>query len=402
MSPRARMEYLEAIYLRYQKASFKEKTIILNEFCLNSGYHRKHAIRLLNHFKRFTKPKPKKRGKPSKYNKLSILKPLKKIWLAANLPCSKRLKVILPLWLPSYVKEFGSLSLEVVKALHRISPATLDRLLEPARVKYRGRGRTTTKPGTLLRKQIPIKTNQWDETKPGFLEADTIAHCGESLLGDFIYTLDTVDIATGWTEQRAVWGKGETEILRQIQDIEDSLPFPLLGFDSDNGSEFLNWHLMRHFHQRDKPVQFTRSRPYHKDDNAHVEQKNWTHVRQWFGYHRLDKRVLVGLMNHLYSQEWRLYHNFFLPSVKLMEKKLVDGKAFKRYDQPKTPYQRVLESPYVSASVKHSLKEQFENLNPFRLRKAMEDKLHTIFKILCSKKPMVTIPLSSFLSGNIH
>ena len=402
MGPRARMEYLEAIYLRYQKASLKEKTMILNEFCLNCGYHRKHAIRLLNHFKRFTKPKAKKRGKPSKYNKASVLEPLKKIWLAANLPCSKRLKAILPLWLPSYVQEFGSLSLEVVQSLRRISPATLDRLLEPTRVTYRGRGRTTTKPGTLLRKQIPIKTNQWDETKPGFLEADTIAHCGETLLGQFAYTIDTVDIVTGWTEQRAVWGKGETEVLRQIQDIEDSLPFPLLGFDCDNGSEFLNWHLMRHFNQRDQPVQFTRSRPYHKDDNAHVEQKNWTHVRQWFGYHRLDKPVLVGLMNHLYPQEWRLYHNFFLPSVKLVEKKLVDGKAMKRYDQPKTPYQRVLESPYVSASVKRSLKEQFETLNPFRLRKAIENKLNTIFKTLCSKKPMVTIPLSSFLSGNIY
>ena len=402
MSPRARMEYLEAIYLRYKKASFKEKTMILNEFCLNCGYHRKHAIRVLNHFKRFTKPKPNKRGKPSQYNKPSILEPLKKIWLAANLPCSKRLKVILPLWLPSYAKEFGPLSLEVLKALRRISPATLDRLLEPARVKYRGRGRTTTKPGTLLRKQIPIKTNQWDETKPGFLEADTIAHCGETLLGQFVYTIDSVDIATGWTEQRAVWGKGETEVLKQIQDIEDFLPFPLLGFDCDNGSEFLNWHLMRHFDHRDKPVQFTRSRPYHKDDNAHVEQKNWTHVRQWFGYHRFDKRVLVGLMNHLYTQEWRLYHNFFLPSVKLIEKKLVDGKAMKRYDQPKTPYQRVLESSYVSASVKRSLKEQFETLNPFRLRKAIEDRLNTIFRILRSKKPMVTIPLSSFLSGNIY
>jgi hypothetical protein len=395
------MEYFETIHLRYKKASRKQKTLILNEFCLNCGYHRKHAIRLLRHFKRFTKPKPKKRGKSSKYNQPSVLEPLKRIWLAANLPCSKRLKVILPLWLPSYVKEFGSLSLEVVKALLQISPATLDRLLEPTRVKYRGRGRTTTKPGTLLRKQIPIKTNQWDETKPGFLEADTIAHCGETLLGQFAYTIDTVDIATGWTEQRAVWGKGEEEVLRQIQDIEDALPFPLLGFDCDNGSEFLNWHLMRHFHQRNRPVQFTRSRPYHKDDNAHVEQKNWTHVRQWFGYHRFDKRVLVGLMNHLYTQEWRLYHNFFLPSVKLVEKKLVDGKAIKRYDQPKTPYQRVFESPYVSASVKCSLREQFETLNPFRLRKAMENKLSTIFKVLRSQKPMVTIPLSSFLSGNI-
>jgi hypothetical protein len=396
------MEYLETIHLRYKKASRKQKTLILNEFCLNCGYHRKHAIRLLKHFKRFTKPKPKKRGKSSKYHQPSVLEPLKRIWLAANLPCSKRLKVILPLWLPSYVKEFGSLSLEVVKALLQISPATLDRLLEPTRVKYRGRGRTTTKPGTLLRKQIPIKTNQWDETQPGFLEADTIAHCGQTLLGQFAYTIDTVDIATGWTEQRALWGKGETEVLRQIHDIEDSLPFPLLGFDCDNGSEFLNWHLMRHFHQRNRPVQFTRSRPYHKDDNAHVEQKNWTHVRQWFGYHRLDKPALVGLMNDLYTQEWRLYHNFFLPSVKLVEKKLVEGKAIKRYDQPKTPYQRVLESPFVSASVKRSLREQLETLNPFRLRKAIEDRLDTIFKILCSKKPLVTIPLSSFLSGNIY
>jgi hypothetical protein len=396
------MEYLETIYLRYKKASVKEKTLILNEFCLNCGYHRKHAIRLLNHFKRFTKPKPKKRGNRSKYNKPSILQPLKKIWLAANLPCSKRLKAILPLWLPGYVKQFGSLSLEVVQSLRRISPATLDRLLEPTRVKYKGRGRTTTKPGTLLRKQIPIKTNQWDETKPGFLEADTIAHCGESLLGQFVYTIDTVDIATGWTEQRAVWGKGESDVLRQIQDIEDSLPFPLLGFDSDNGSEFLNWHLIKLFQQREKPVQFTRSRPYHKDDNAHIEQKNWTHVRQWFGYHRLDKPVLVELMNDLYTQQWRLYHNFFLPSVKLVEKKLVEGKAIKRYDQPKTPYQRVLESPYVSASVKRSLKEEFDTLNPFALRKATEDKLNVIFKILRSQKPMVTVPLSSFFPGNIY
>ena len=402
MSPRARMEYLETIYLRYKRASLKEKTLILNEFCLNCGYHRKHAIRILNNFKRFTKPKPKKRGKPSVYNRQSVIEPLKRIWLTANLPCSKRLKVIIPLWLPAYAKEFGGLPLDVVKALLRMSPATIDRLLEPARVKYRGRGRTTTKPGTLLRKQIPIRTNQWDESRPGFLEADTLAHCGESLLGDFVYTVNFVDIATGWTEQRAVWGKGETAILKQIQDVEDSLPFPILGFDCDNGSEFLNYHLMRHFSQRDKPVQFTRSRPYHKDDNAHVEQKNWTHVRQWFGYHRLDKPVLVGLMNDLYTQEWSQYHNFFMPSVKLVEKKLVDGKHIKRYDTPKTPYQRVLESPYVATSVKCSLKEQFETLNPFKLRKIMESKLKNIFRILRSKKPMVTIPISSILSGNIY
>lgn len=386
MSPRSRMEYLETIYLRYKRASLKEKTLILNEFCLNCGYHRKHAIRVLNNFKRFTRPKPKKRGKPSKYNKPSILGPLKKVWLAANLPCSKRLKAILPLWLKSYTQEFGGLPLDTVKALLRISAPTIDRLFKPVRAKYRHHGRSTTKPGTLLRKQIPIKTDQWDETRPGFLEADTVAHCGESLLGDFAYTLDLVDIATGWTEQRAVWQKGEAGVVKQIKDVESSLPFSILGFDSDNGSEFLNYHLLRHFAQRDEPVQFTRSRPYHKDDNAHAEQKNWTHVRQWLGYHRLDKPRVVSLMNDLYTKEWRLYHNFFMPSVKLLEKKLVAGKTIKRYDSPKTPYQRLLESPYIEQPVKRSLKEQLETLNSFQLRKAIDRKLKAIFEICYPKK----------------
>ena len=380
MSPGARMEYLKAVHLRYKKANRKEKTNILNEFCKNCGYHRKHAIRTLNTFKRFTKPKPKKRGKPPIYDKSIIIKPLKRIWLAANLPCSKRLKAILPLWLPSYEKEFGKLSPDVPTALCHISASTIDRILKPTRIKYRGRGRSTTKPGTLLKKQIPIKTDQWDETRPGFLEADTIAHCGESMAGMFAFTLDGVDIATGWTEQRAVWGKGETGVLEQIKDIEESLPFPLLGFDSDNGSEFLNYHLLRHFHERKQPIQFTRSRPYHKDDNAHVEQKNWTHVRQWLGYHRFDNPEVVPLMNVLYKTEWRLYHNFFMPSVKLLEKKRIASKTIKRYDTPKTPYQRVMESPDVSNVVKQNLKKEFDQLNPFKLRKTMEKKLAKIFK----------------------
>ena len=384
MSPRAKMEYLEAIYLRYKKAKRRQKSIILNEFCLNCGYHRKHAIRLLRNFKRFIKPKPGKRGRRSRYNKPSILEPLKRIWLAANLPCSKRLKVILPLWLPSYAQEFSPLSLEVVKALRKISPSSIDRLLKSVRLKYKTKGRSTTKPGTLLKKHILVKTNQWDESRPGFIEADTVAHCGESLLGQFAYTIDTVDIATGWTEQRALWGKGETGVLQQIKHIERSLPFPLLGFDCDNGSEFLNWHLLRHFSDRRQSVQFTRSRPYHKDDNAHVEQKNWTHVRQWFGYHRLDKPEVVSLMNDLYANEWRLFHNFFCPSVKLLEKKLVAAKTIKRYDNPKTPYQRVLESKKVGVSVKRSLKEQFVTLNPFGLRKAIEKKLEKIFALCYS------------------
>jgi hypothetical protein len=373
------MEYLEEIYLRYKRATRKEKTVILNEFCTNCGYHRKHAIRLLGNFKRFTKPKPKKRGRPSHYNRPSVLRPLERIWLGANLPCSKILKVVLPMWLKYYSQEFGGLSLEAVKALRRISPATIDRLLNPLRLKYKRRGRSTTKPGTLLRKQIPIKTEQWNETLPGFLEADTVAHCGDSAAGMFANTVNFVDIATCWTEQRAVWGKGEGGVLEQIKDVEQSLPFPLRGFDCDNGGEFINHHLIRHFGQRKEPINFTRSRSYHKEDNCHIEQKNWTHVRQWFGYHRLDNPRAVPLMNDLYTSEWRLYLNFFLPSFKLLEKKVVASKTIKRYDTPKTPYQRVLELPQVSGSVKRSLKEQFEQLNPFKLRKAMEKKLEKIF-----------------------
>ena len=384
MSSKSKREYLEAIYLRYRRASRKKKAIILDEFCAACGYHRKHAIRLLKKFTRFIKQPKKKRGRTSLYSKGAILKPLKKIWLSANLPCSKRLKAILPLWLPGYVQEYGDLPSEVTEALLAVSPATIDRLLKPVRVKYKGRGRATTKPGTLLRKQIPIKTNQWDESRPGFLEADTVAHCGTSMAGMFAFTIDCVDIATGWTEQRAVWGKGETDVLEQIKDIEVSLPFPLLGFDSDNGGEFLNYHLLRHFTERQQRVQFTRSRAYHKDDNSHIEQKNWTHVRQWLGYHRFDIPEIVPLLNKLYKTQWRLFHNFFCPSVKLIAKQRIASKTIKRYDNPKTPYQRVMDSPDISTSTKQKLTKLFKKLNPFHLRKAMEDKLKKIF-LVCYK-----------------
>ncbi len=381
MSSRSKREYLEAIYQRYKAGTRKQKKLILDEFCSACGYHRKHAIRLLKKFRRFIKPKQKKKGRVPVYQTEEILVPIKRIWLAANLPCSKRLKAVLPLWLPGYAQQYGDLTEEVIKALQRISPSSIDRLLKPVRVKYKGRGKSTTKPGTLLRKQIPIKTNQWDESQPGFLEADTVAHCGTSMAGMFAFTIDCVDIATGWTEQRAVWGKGETAVMEQIKDIEASLPFLLLGFDSDNGSEFLNYHLLRHFTERKHPVQFTRSRAYHKDDNAHVEQKNWTHVRQWLGYHRFDNPEIVPLLNELYKTEWRLFHNFFCPSVKLIEKKRIASKTIKRYDSPKTPYQRIIESPYIKAEVKKKLSDLFATLNPFHLRKAMEKKLKKIFEL---------------------
>lgn len=386
MSPHSKKEYMEAIIKRYKMASKTQKQLILDEFCAATRYHRKHAIRLLRGFKRFIKPQPKPRGPRPTYDSPELLKALKRIWLASNQPCASRLKALLPLWLPSYRPVSGELPLQIQEALKTISSATINRLLKPVRVQYNKRGRATTKPGTLLRKQIPLKTNQWDESRPGFLEADTVAHCGDSLAGQFAFTVDCVDIATGWTEQRAVWGKGETGVLEQLRHIEQSLPFPLLGFDSDNGSEFLNHHLLRHFTQRKNPVQFTRSRAYHKDDNAHIEQKNWTHVRQWLGYYRFDNPEIVPLLNDLYTQQWRLFHNFFLPSVKLLAKERIASKTIRRYDSPKTPYQRVMESPSISPAIKQVLKALFKTLNPFHLRAAMEKKLEKIFSCQSHKK----------------
>ncbi len=296
MSPARKNSYFLTLAHRYHESTREQKTEILKEFCANTGYHPKHAIRKLNTLKPTHRPKkpPRKRGPKSKYDKPEVLKPLQQIWLTANLPCSKRLKAILPEWISHYQSEFGFLTTKTLGLLESISPATMDRVLKPFRINFTGlKGRSSTKPGLLLKHHIPIKTNQWDESKPGFLEADTVAHCGISLAGDFVYTLDTTDIATGWTEQRAIWGKGEIDVVKQLQDIESCIPFHLLGFDCDNGSEFLNWHLIRHFQNRKQPIQVTRSRPYHKDDNAHIEQKNWTHVRQWLGYSRFENPKIV-------------------------------------------------------------------------------------------------------------
>ena len=383
MSPTRKISYFLTLARRYHESTREQKSAILKEFCANTGYHPKHAIRKLSVLKPTHRPKKQleKQGPKSKYDKPEVLKPLQQIWLTANLPCSKRLKAILPEWISHYQSEFEFLPSKTLGLLESISPATMDRVLHPFRIQFTGKGRSTTKPGLILKHHIPIKTNQWDETKPGFLEADTVAHCGASLAGNFVYTLDTTDIATGWTEQRAIWGKGEIDVLKQLQDIESCLPFPILGFDCDNGSEFLNWHLIRHFQNRKLPIQVTRSRPYHKDDNAHIEQKNWTHVRQWLGYSRFENPKIVLALNDLFRNEWRLFLNFFLPSTKLAEKKRVGSKIVKRHDDPLTPYRRILASPFVSNTTKNTLRELSKTLNPFKLRKIIDEKIAEIHRL---------------------
>ncbi len=385
MSPKSKQEYTAIMAKRYKKVKKRnKKNLILNEYCRITKYHRKHAIRKLNNFKFFVKPRRMKPGRPSKYNKPKILLPLKTIWLQANLPCSKNLKAIIPIWLPHYAETYTPLDLPVIKALKTISPATIDRLLKPIRPQFKKHGLSCAKPGSLLRKQIPIKTNQWDEFNPGCIESDTVHHCDETTAGQYALTVNYTDIATQWTEQRAVWGKGETGVFEQTKDVESLLPFAIRGFDSDNGGEFINNHLYKYFTQKsENPVQFTRSRAYHSNDNSHIEQKNWTHVRQWLGYYRFDNSGIVPLLNDLYKSEWRLYHNFFIPSVKLLEKKRVGSKTIKRYDKPKTPFQKILEADtyYVPDTKKRELQKLFDSLNPFDLRNAMEKKIDKILRI---------------------
>lgn len=380
MSNRSKYELLLAIRQRYRYTTKAQKTIILNEFCQACGYNRKYAISLLNTTQKKKKPHPKKRGPKRAYDHPDILDVLIDIWKAANLPCSARLKEIIPLWLPHYNKFI--IPNDLKEKLLSISAATIDRLMAKHRPKFTKRGLATTKPGSIIKKHIPVNTNQWDETTPGFLEADTVAHCGSSTEGSYVFSINCVDIATAWTEQLATWGKGQTGVLDAIKNIENSLPFPIRGFDCDNGSEFLNWHLMRYLTDRKQPVHFTRARAYHKNDNAHIENKNWTHIRQMLGYQRFDNPKLTPLLNDLYTSEWNDYFNFFIPSVKLISKKRIGAKTKKIHDKPKTPFQRILESHHIEPATKEYLQARFESLNPFLLQSQMARKIKRILKIV--------------------
>ena len=378
MGRKEKTAYLEAIRSRYNGANRIGKKRILDEFCAVCGYNRKYAIQLLNKPRKRTKAKP---GRKSKYTEECFLEALTRIWKGADFICSRRLKVAIPLWLPFYEQTFEPLSDDIRSLLLAISRATLDRVLRPLRAQH-GKGLCGTKPGTLLRHQIPIRTDNWDILRPGYMEADTVAHCGNSLTGDFAWSLVLTDIHTTWTECRALWCNGAHNVISQVTDIEQHLPFGLIAFDCDNGSEFLNHHLVKYFSERIPPVKFTRSRPYKKNDNAHVEQKNWTHPRHLLGYDRIDNPNAIPLINDLYTHEWSLYQNHFCPSMKLKSKVRVGSKYYKKYETPTTPYQRVLDATEVPKESKQRLQSIHETLNPFQLKRTIDKKLNAIFKLV--------------------
>jgi len=375
MSQRVREEELPKLRARYGRLGREGRSRLIDEVCEQWGYSRKHAIKMLAGKAGWGGDPLLRKGRPPRYGP-EVVKVLEAVWRSAEQPCGKRLKAMLGLWLPFYEEEQGPLPEQLREEVLSVSPAQIDRLLAPK--KTGPKGLCGTRPGTLLKTQIPIRTDNWDINKPGFLEADTVAHCGESMAGDFIWSVTYTDIQSGWTATRAVWNRGAHGVVEATQQIEAELPFPLLGFDCDNGGEFLNHHLLRYFAERPRPVGFTRSRPYHKDDNGHVEQKNWSHVRQLLGYDRLEDPALLPLINRLYRLYWNPLHNYYMPSAKLIKKDREGAKIRRRHDIPQTPCQRLLDSPDIDERTKERLRRQRDKLNPFKLKKQIEKALRPI------------------------
>jgi hypothetical protein len=372
-----RNEQLELLRARYQGRGKEGKTRLLDEFCEHYGYERKYAIKRLRAPSAAFRVKHSPPGPEPKYEAVSEV--ITEVWKAAEQLCGKRLVRALPLWLPHYERHYGKLLSRQKQLLLEVSAATLDRLL--AGQKAQGaKGLGGTKPGTLLRRQVPIQGEVWNERRVGFMEADSVAHCGGSLAGDFIWSLTYTDLACTWTEGRAIWNKGSTGVLEQTRDGERRLPFPILGFDFDNGSEWLNWTLIHYLQVRAKPIRLTRSRPYHQDDHAHVEQKNWMWPRQLLGYGRLEEAGLVEPINALYREAWGPLHNFFLSSMKLKQKWRVGSRWGRRYDNPQTAYQRLLASGQLHRSQAARLRDWYESLDPFKLAQETERRLKAILR----------------------
>ena len=402
MSLQSRIEYLKKVKPRYLKADKIEKINILDEFCKNTGYVRKYAIRRLAPQNAIEVPKVINRKRSCHYSNNDIYW-LSKIWEIMDYPCGQRLESSLPEMIDVLIS-FNELAIpeNVADKLKGIKSDTIDKRLKPYKTKLRRKINSTTRPGSLIKKQIPIRTISWDEMRIGCCELDLVAHCGDSAQGEFINSLTLTDMLTGWTENTAFLGKAQNRIISGLDDIQNRLPFLLKAIDPDNGSEFINWQLFNYCIQRE--VEFTRGRPYQKNDNAHVEQKNWTHVRKVFGYKRRETEYELNIMNDLYKNELRQYKNFFMPNVKLIDKKRIGlhGEKIKKiYDKAKTPYQRVLECDQISEEKKEQLKKEYEQINPAALRREIIAKTNKLNNLKINQ-PKIVIPLTSKVTFTNH
>jgi hypothetical protein len=375
VTPAARREYVRAVRPRYTLAPQHAKGAILDEFCATTGYQRKYAITLLNHPAE-QRDHPRRRRRPVYAEPL--IATLAAIWEAAGYPWSARLRALLPLWLP-WARRHFRIPQAMERQLRTISASTIDRRLQTRKRRVRRRLYGRTKPGTLLKHHIPIRTAHWDVTIPGFIEVDLVSHSGNWADGDFLQSLNLTDIQTGWVESYAILRKTQRAVRAAVEALRAALPFALRGLDSDNGSEFINTLLWQYC--RDRQIQFTRSRPYQKDDNAHVEQKNWTHVRKLLGWDRYDSPEAQAALNDLYRNELRLMMNLFQPSVKLRRKTRVGARVHRQYDCPQTPLDRLLASGQGDAQHLAALRRLRARLDPFALSTAIDAKLQRIYHL---------------------
>ncbi len=398
LSLKTKKELTKEAAKKYQNASKKEKSQILDAFTKTTGYNRSYAAHLLSLHEKIINVGPLKAFKIDAKSKLKrkrnpiydekVRKALIYIWELTFFPCGKRLKAILPDIIPKLksFKEF-IFEKEVEEKLLKISAATIDRILSPEKKKFSLKNRSKTKPGTLIKKQIPVRVfNEWDEGRPGFMEVDLVAHTQDSARGEFLYTLCAVDVYSGWTELFALRNRAQKWTFEAISEMKKILPFPLLGIDSDNGSEFINAHFLRYC--KENGITFTRSRPFKKNDNCYVEQKNYSAVRRFVGYLRHDTEEELAILKEFY-QVLRLYLNFFSPMAKLISKERAGGKVKKRYDMPKTPYKRLIESSDVSEKTKEELRALYEELNPVELYREIRRYQRRLERAYLKKKGII-------------
>jgi len=370
ISMKSRKEVIKRYGAKYKKSSKKEKGKILDGVCLATGLSRDRAKKLLcGRTLKTDAPSSKKRGRKIQYDD-SFRAALEKVWALMDFACGRRIEAGMKDMLDALLR-FGEIDFDqnTLEKLLKISSATIDRLLKPAKNHMKFKGISATKPGTLLKRDIPIRLGtQWDDAVPGYVEIDLVAHCGVTAAGEYINTLDVTDICTGWTETAAVLNKAQKHVFEALMVVKERQPFPLLGIDSDNGSEFINAHLFRYCKQEN--ICFTRSRPDKKNDGCHVEQKNWSVVRRNVGYDRYEGAEALKIMNEYYDL-LRLYTNFFLPSAKLLNKSRDGSKIRKHYEAPQTPYKKLISSQHIEQDARRRLQETWQTLNPAELKRGM-------------------------------
>ena len=381
MSQDSKNEYLKKMRWRYAQRTGKQgKSRLIDEFCEVCGYERKYAIKLLGGRRRAPGAARGKAGRKPTYDE-AVASKLKEIWMLAEQPCGKRLKPVLAMWLRSYEKRHGRFSAQVRSKMLKISAAQIDRVLAPYRAEHPKRAVLPPR-NHALKEATPVRAETWEVAEPGWLECDTVAHCGGAMDGSFAWSLCSVDVFSGWTEVGAVWNCGQHAVCERFGELEQRLPFPLKGVDTDNGGEFLNWHFHRHFQGRDPVVELTRSRPYRKNDQAYVEQKNYTHVRQLLGYDRLEHEELVAPINQLLGI-WSKWRNLFSATMKQESRSRQGGRLIRRHEKtPQTPCQRLMDywQQRGEAGGVRELKSQMQESDPIAMKEEIERRLAQIVR----------------------